>query len=103
LPCHGTQIATDLLRWAELKGKGTANVRRHPATPTHVGRQLPTIRRSTSGRSTSRRPKRGLQDTDQARLRELLGGTAYQEAHRSGSELSPALPVELAPGRETAR
>jgi tetratricopeptide (TPR) repeat protein len=46
--------------------------------------------------------ERNLQETDQAKLRELLGDDAYESAYRAGARLSPSDAIELALGRTVA-
>jgi predicted ATPase/class 3 adenylate cyclase len=45
--------------------------------------------------------ERNLQETDQAKLREMLGERVYEDAYHHGAHLSPAQAVELALGRTT--
>jgi predicted ATPase/class 3 adenylate cyclase len=46
--------------------------------------------------------ERNLQEKDQAKLREILGDQAYEDAYHQGAQLSPEQAVELALGRTTA-
>jgi predicted ATPase/class 3 adenylate cyclase len=46
--------------------------------------------------------ERNLQEKDQAKLREILGERAYEDAYHEGTQLSPEQAVELALGRTTA-
>jgi predicted ATPase/class 3 adenylate cyclase len=43
--------------------------------------------------------ERNLQEKDRAKLREILGERAYEDAYREGAQLSPEKAVELALGR----
>jgi predicted ATPase/class 3 adenylate cyclase len=45
-------------------------------------------------------PERRLQDAQQGRLRELMGGESFDQGYRSGAELSRVQAVELALGRD---